>query len=108
MNFAYNVGCCFDAARRDGNMSGEYINKLWHDRFAPDRRYKIYFLAGNGSTEMVRVGREKILIRFIDGITYARAYTDSDLYDKKPCFQCGELFDDRIIYIGKWQYNVLI
>jgi hypothetical protein len=105
---AYPVGCCFDAAKRDGDMSGEHINRLWRERFATDARYKIRFCASTDNTFMVQVGEQKVLVTFIDGITYARNFTHSNLYERKPCFQCCEVYNNYVRYHANYQYDVLI
>ena len=107
-NVAYPLGCCIDAARRDGDMSWEHVNKLWRERFATDARYKVWFIAATSDMYMMKVGSQDILIRFINGIPYSRPYNDSNIYERKPCYKCGELYGDYIIYIGKWQNEVLI
>lgn len=105
---AYPLGCCMGKAHRDGNMSWEHINDLWRDYFAPDRRYRVYFNATNeGSTYLMRVGRQNILIQFINGVAYLRQYTHSDIYEEKPCYHCGEMYDGHMLY-RRYQYEVLI
>ena len=107
--FASDLARCMAHARYDNNMTWGHINELWYDRYASDRRYKVWFGAGSRNHYFMRIGDTRYIVRFIDGKTYCRPYNDSDKYNDMACFECIPIeYDNYIGWRVEWQNDVLI
>lgn len=92
-SFVVGVGLTLAQARKDGHMTWEYINQLWHDRFAPDRRYKLWFKASTVGTYIMQVSKVAVIVVFLGDSTYVREFSDKDKYCDMPCYEissCGD------------------
>ena len=91
-SFVVGVGLTLAQARKDGHMTWEYINQLWHDRFAPDRRYKLWFKASTVGTYIMQVSKVEVIVVFLGDSAYVREFSDKDKYCDMPCYEispCG-------------------
>lgn len=104
-------------AKADKNFTWEYINKVFHDFYAYDRRYKIWF---DGSTTngdgFYKVGKQRYLVYFSTNykVALVRPVSEYDKYDKKPCFKVKILpkndSDNKNCFgfVSEWQNETLI
>lgn len=106
--FGADLARCMAHARHDNDMSYDHINELWKDRYASDKRYKVWFGNYSRDTYLMRIGDTCYIVRFINGNTYCRPYNDTDKYLARPCFECISIECDYIGWRVEWQDNVLI
>lgn len=92
-SFVIGVGLTLAQARKDDCMVWEHINSLWHDRFAPDKRYKVWFEACTRGTYIMRVSNIKVLVVFSGDNAYTRDVSDASIFSELPCYEitpCGD------------------
>lgn len=107
--FGADLVRCMAHARHDNDMTWEHINELWHDRYASDRRYKVWFGASTRYEYLMYIGDTKYIVRFIGDNTYCRPCNHADKYQDKACFECEPIeYDGYIGWRVEWQHDVLI
>ncbi len=103
-----------DRAKRQGDVSWENINSIFHEH-AFDKRYKVYF--GTCTNDMHGIwyvgdpdrNGHKCYLEFQNDKIYVRPVrrgANHDLYEKKPCYEITRIYDNG--YRAEWQDKVLI